>query len=446
MSSEPLGLVTVPGTMEAQGYGQPSQNMRHSNGQTCSYGCLNQSNYTLPAHPLANFSRVFSVPAEWRSVARTSAEQRFEVVLRVERVHRVGQVFVDGQWLANLSNYLVPTEATLPAAVLAGDAHRLDIVVDSWYDPANNNYDSAADMLEVSALDGILNGTFSYTGVSGHVDLLLRQTAASLVSATLQITPIQNPATKAWSIDVRVEATGNASVVSFSVFTSATPSLQVASTTARVIGGAAEALIELDCKSRCSPWSPDSPALYTMVASLVGGNQQVSRFGLRILRSEGATFFLNDAPLFLRGYGDDASDYVYSGLPTAPGPSVTIEAYRKKLRLAKLLGFNFFRPHSQVVTPEYAWASAEEGMLLSVEMPTANYVKFSTDNDRKLIPAGFNATIKNYRNIPSVFTYTVANEIFGDYQGEVGKAVTALKPLHRYCKALQNVSFCIDCD
>ena len=27
------------------------------------------------------------------------------------------------------------------------------------------------------------------------------------------------------------------------------------------------------------------------------------------------------------------ADYLYSGLPTAPGPSVTIDAYRKKLRL-----------------------------------------------------------------------------------------------------------------
>ena len=442
----PLGTVTVPGTMEAQGYGPPSSNMRHSNGQTCSYGCLNQSDYHLPIHPLANFSRTFVVPSEWTELAGSVPPRSYDVVLRVERVHRVGQLFVDGQRLANLSNYLVPTEVVLPAAVLAGGVHRLDIVVDSWYDPARNNYDSAAEFLEISVLDGVPNGTISYTGVSGHVDLLFRQTVASLVSASLQITPMQNAETKAWSIDVRVEVTGDADAVDFSVFSSATPRLRVAASTAHAVGGVAEASIELDCKSHCSPWSPDSPSLYTMVASLAGGNQQMSRFGLRVLRIEGAAFFLNDAPLFLRGYGDDATDYVYSGLPTAPGPSVTIEAYRKKLRLAKMLGFNFFRPHSQVVTPEHAWASAEEGMLLSLEMPIANYVKFSTDNDRKLIPAGWNATIKNYRNIPSVFVYTVANEIFGDYQGKVGAAVAALKPLHGYCKALQNVSFCIDCD
>ena len=118
--------------MEAQGYGQPSLTMRHSNGQTCSRGCLNQSNYTLPAHPLANFSRAFAVPTEWKSLAASSAPHSYKAVLRVERVHRIGQVFVDGQWLANLSNYLVPTEAALPAPVLAGGVHRLDIVVDSY--------------------------------------------------------------------------------------------------------------------------------------------------------------------------------------------------------------------------------------------------------------------------------------------------------------------------
>ena len=193
-----------------------------------------------------------------------------------------------------------------------------------------------------------------------------------------------NKTSQAWSVQVQVEATGNASAVDFSVFDSAAPvPLQVASASARVVGGVAEASIELlDCKSRgCKPWTPDTPALYKMVAS-VGGNQQVSRFGLRTLRVEGPNFLLNGAPLFLRGYGDDATDYIYSGLPTAPGPSVEISAYRKKLRRAKALGMNFFRPHSQVVTPEYAWAAAEEGMFLSLELPIGNYVKFSTDNDR----------------------------------------------------------------
>ena len=37
-------------------------------------------------------------------------------------------------------------------------------------------------------------------------------------------------------------------------------------------------------------------------------------------------------------------------------------------------------------------------------------------------------------------------EIFGDYQGKVGAAVAALKPLHGYCRALQGIAFCIDCD
>jgi hypothetical protein len=448
----PLGAVTVPGTMEAQGYGPPNTNisggsgaMRNSNGQTCSYSCLDPNNFSLPPHPLAGFSRTFEVPAEWRDLATASPPHSFVAVLRVERVHRIGEVFVDGQRLANLPNYLVPTEIELPAAVLEGGTHRLDIVVDSWYDPANNNFWSAADMLDPDG--GAYAG--SWTGVSGHVDLLLRQTTASLVSATLQITPRLNTTTQAWSVQVQVEATGNASAVDFSVFDSATPvPLQVASASARVVGGVAEASIELlDCKSRgCKPWTPDTPALYKMVASVEGGNQQVSRFGLRTLRVEGPNFLLNGAPLFLRGYGDDATDYIYSGLPTAPGPSVEISAYRKKLRRAKALGMNFFRPHSQVVTPEYAWAAAEEGMFLSLELPIGDYVKFSTDNDRKLILAGANATVKNYRNIPSVFVFAVGNELMGDYTGTVGEAVAALKPLHGWCKAMQNNSFCIDCD
>ena len=34
-------------------------------------------------------------------------------------------------------------------------------------------------------------------------------------------------------------------------------------------------------------------------------------------------------------------------------PPVTKDGYRRKLALAKELGFNYVRPHSQVLTPEY---------------------------------------------------------------------------------------------
>jgi hypothetical protein len=99
-----------------------------------SFDCFNLSNYSLPLHPLANFSCTFAVPTDWKTQAASSPPHSFEAVLRVEGVHRIGEAFVDGESLANLSNYLVPTEVTLPASVLAGSAHRLALFVDAQHE------------------------------------------------------------------------------------------------------------------------------------------------------------------------------------------------------------------------------------------------------------------------------------------------------------------------
>jgi len=75
-------------------------------------------------------------------------------------------------------------------------------------------------------------------------------------------------------------------------------------------------------------------------------------------------------------------------------PPVTKDGYRRKLTLAKQLGFNYasaaapfassaasaktlpaaqVRPHSQVLTPEYVALADELGLLVSLELPAALY-------------------------------------------------------------------------
>ena len=450
-SSASLGTLLVPGSVEGQGFGPRSATMRHSNGQNCSYTCL-QPGQAVPPHPWANFSRHFATPKSWQR----GVDSR--VILRVERVHRAGQVLLDGRLLANLSNYLVPTEITLPGVVLAGAVHRLDILVDGWYDPLHNNLMGCSDFLDPSG-GGFAGG---WTAVSGHVDLLLVSAEVSLKSNSLVVVPNLETAPDGgdiWSIDVTVElqrgsakpTVGAGSEFAADVTFAVVDFNSNATVTAATRSDAGQTKFVTttirmpNCTTGCA-WTPEHPRLFRIYASLPNGNAQHTRFGLRVLSTSGPHFLLNNKPYFLRGFGDDATDYIFSALPTNPGPPVEETAYRRKLSQAKRLGFNYFRPHSQVVAPEYLRLASEVGMFVSIEFP-ANLLKTWSkgtpgyNETVALLFDGFNATIKYYGNQPAAFDYAVANE---DYQ--VNPGVESMRPLHDICKALQNTSFCIDSD
>ena len=327
------GQIEVPGTFEAQGYGAETPNMRSSNGQGLSQRALEPGQPVQP-HAVGNFTRSFSVPTSWHRAADDSGAH---VVLRVERVHRSATVWLDGAQIGTVDNDLVPFESDpLPASVLGGGQHTLTLLVDGWYDPERNNFWGCADQLDTSG-GGYAGG---WSGISGHVDLLLRG-SSWLDSGSLRVTPALTAGS--WSIGVSIEAAGKTSAdatVEFAVTEQS--GAAVATARASVTCGAATASIAI---ANGTAWTTDTPHLYHLRATLQtdsgGGAGPAARlwstFGLRTLRTSGPRFLLNGKPLFLRGFGDDATDYIYRGLM----PPVTKDGYRRKLTLAKQLGFNY---------------------------------------------------------------------------------------------------------
>ncbi len=176
--------------------------------------------------------------------------------------------------------------------------------------------------------------------------------------------------------------------------------------------------------TRFQPWSPDSPALYRAELVLCDGEQSVhgwaERFGVRKFEVRGESFFFNNKPFFVRGYGDD---FVYPLTLVSPAFR---EEHRKHFQAARQAGFVYVRLHTHCELPEYFEAADEAGILVQPELP---YYRdkpteaFSFDPIRDL-----QELITHYRRHVSLATYCMGNE------GTLGEALGI--ELYRLAKQL----------
>lgn len=93
------------------------------------------------------------------------------------------------------------------------------------------------------------------------------------------------------------------------------------------------------------PWSPESPFLYTVTATLAVGDRVESYFALRSWQAARDArgvlrFFLNGKPILLNGLLDQG--YWQQGLYTPPSDAAVV----KELEQVKALGFNLLRKHA----------------------------------------------------------------------------------------------------
>jgi beta-galactosidase/beta-glucuronidase len=109
------------------------------------------------------------------------------------------------------------------------------------------------------------------------------------------------------------------------------------------------------------PWGPASPALYQLVAQLVGPDGHVSqiqsRFGLRTVEARGRWFYLNGARLYL------------DGILYQPA-TATFDEMRRHMAGMRALGCNLVRVHIAGIDPRIYELADEMGMLLWVEVPS----------------------------------------------------------------------------
>ena len=154
------------------------------------------------------------------------------------------------------------------------------------------------------------------------------------------------------------------------------------------------------------PWSPESPNLYVAHLTLCDGDQPIhdwaERFGVRKVEVRGDRFFLNDKPLFIRGFGDD---YVY---PLTISSPVSLEEHREHLMIARAAGFNYVRLHTHCELPEYFEAADEVGIMIQPELPY--YGDYPTEAFTFDPMRDLRELYAHYRRYVSFTTYCTGNE------------------------------------
>jgi len=140
----------------------------------------------------------------------------------------------------------------------------------------------------------------------------------------------------------------------------------------------------------------------------------------QVLSLRGERFFLNDKPLFLRGFGDG---FVYPLTMVSPASK---EEHLRQLRIAPAAGFNYVRLHTHCELPEYFEAADEAGIMIQPELPY--YGDYPTE--AFIFDPIRDATelYRHYRRYVSFTTYCTGNE------GLLGKPLD--KEIYRYVKRL----------
>jgi len=155
-------------------------------------------------------------------------------------------------------------------------------------------------------------------------------------------------------------------------------------------------------------WSPETPHLYLLRATLVQHGETVDdlqvRFGLRKIETREGHIWLNNEPYFLMGALDQ--DFYPRTIYTAP----STEFLRDQFRKAKEMGLNLLRCHIKVPSPEYLDLCDEMGLLVWYEIPNASKL---TLRMQERVRRTLLEMLERDCNHPSIVILSLMNESWG---------------------------------
>ena len=198
-------------------------------------------------------------------------------------------------------------------------------------------------------------------------------------------------------------------------------------------------------------WSPESPFLYNLEVSLVGGGRVVDKVysytALRKISLEADAsgqpqLFLNNERLFQ--YGPLDQGWWPDGLYTAP----TDAALRYDIEMTLDLGFNMLRKHVKVEPARFYYHCDQLGMLVWQDMPSAAPARESGGADNPLwvgandagdaerpeesarqFEAELRELIQDFGHFPCIVMWVPFNEGWGQYDTErIAQWVKELDP------------------
>jgi len=187
------------------------------------------------------------------------------------------------------------------------------------------------------------------------------------------------------------------------------PSLELSGQSIQIASGESKTVILIaKVSGRLKQWSPDSPNLYGLILNLSANGQPIDtkyqRFGWRQFKTQGSQILLNGQPITLHG-----DSWHFMGVP-----QMTRRYAYAWFQLLKDAGANAVRLHASVYPSFYHDMADEMGVMILDESaiwlsdggPKADSNQF-WQNCRTHVEE----LVKRDRNHPSVFGWSVCNEI-----------------------------------
>lgn len=151
-------------------------------------------------------------------------------------------------------------------------------------------------------------------------------------------------------------------------------------------------------------WSPDTPNLYTMVATLDNRDSVSRTCGFRTIETRDGQILLNGEPFYMRGALDQ--DYYPDTLSTPP----SLDFLEDQLHKARAMGLNTIRYHIKIADPRYYEVADRIGMLLWVDLPTWSQL---TERVKERVQETFMRMLQRDGHHPSIAIWTIVNEDWG---------------------------------
>lgn len=415
------GRIRLPGSLQAQGYGDDvSVNTRwtgqirggawHEDPKYKPYqpeGGLRFPFWLQPEKHYAGaawYRRRVHIPQEW-------AGKR--VLLRLERVHWESRVWIDGAAAGVCDSLATPHEHELTPHASPGE-HTLTVRVDN-----RMIVDVGEDAHGVSD-----HTQTNWNGIIGSLTLCARD----LVSIDdVQVYP-DVPARRA-AVRLRIRNASEARaegelVLSASAYNSPAPHRPGPARTSFTIDGeCAELELLYELGDGAQLWDEFHPALYRLEVSLTaraGGKAYADKrtvtFGLREFKTDGTQFAVNGRKTFLRGTLECAI------FPHTGYPPTDVAPWRRILKIVKAHGLNHVRFHSWC-PPEAAFTAAdEEGVYLQVECGL--WARFGDGRGvEEWLEREAERIVRAYGNHPSFVMMAHGNEPHGDHKAYLARWV-----------------------
>ncbi len=378
------GRIVVPGAWQTQGFGTPGGTMPAS---------LIGAN-TSPADHLRHnltarclYVRAIEIPSSWQA-------QR--VFLVVRRVYARADVSLNAHRIGEYDGFNSPFEFELTDWVLFGRTNRLVIGVDNRPRAGSETYGTANWFANWGGLGGVVELEARPVFRIDDVFAIPRVAESKVV---LRVAIAGQPEKAAAPIKLKAE------VIPWGATSPLAEPIAVGEKELTPVPGTFELATAIP---HARLWTPDTPFLYVARVQLLQAGKPMDeltvRFGMKEIKAEGSKLLLNGKPLYLSGYGDDATEPL-KGMLRADKM-----IYLERLRLMRSLGFNFVRHHSCVPHDEYLAAADEVGMLVQPEAGMA-YTKF-WPTAHQLFEREWPQIVGAFRNHPCIWAWCMGNELF----------------------------------